>query len=205
MTRLVVLASGNGSNLQAIIDACVTGRLPATVVGVVSDQADAGALDRARDSNVRAVHLGRQPGESRQSYDARLADAVSDLAPDWVVLAGWMRLLSASFLDRFTAQVVNLHPALPGELPGLHAIERAFEQSRLGGRTHTGVMVHLVPDEGVDDGPVLATALVAIHPTDTLDSLAVRMHATEHRLLVDTLASLCAGTITHLTSMKEPA
>jgi phosphoribosylglycinamide formyltransferase-1 len=87
--------------------------------------------------------------------------------------------------------VVNLHPALPGDLPGVDAIERAWQEAQRGQRDQTGVMVHLVPDEGVDDGPVLATATVAIHPADTLQSLTNRVHGVEHRLLVETLATLC--------------
>ena len=96
-----------------------------------------------------------------------------------------------SFLGRFPGRVVNLHPALPGELPGTDAVARAWEQSRRGERSATGVMVHLVPDEGVDDGPVLGTAAVPIDPDDTLDALTERVHATEHRLLVEVLAELC--------------
>ena len=101
-----------------------------------------------------------------------------------------MRLLSMSFLGWFPHMVVNLHPALPGELPGTDAIERAWNEARAGQRNHTGVMIHMVPDEGVDDGPVLATATVPIHPSDTLEVLAGRVHAAEHRLLVETLATL---------------
>ncbi len=97
-----------------------------------------------------------------------------------------------SFLGWFPQRVVNLHPARPGELPGTHAIERAWHEALAGERTETGVMVHLVPDEGVDDGPVLATATVAIRPDDTLETLTERVHATEHRLLVDTLRRSCA-------------
>lgn len=188
--RLVVLASGSGSNLQAILDAVAAGTLDAQVTAVVCNKPDAGALGRARAAGVADVALPPQPGEPRPDYDARLADVVATHSPDWVVLAGWMRLLSMAFLDRFPGRVVNLHPALPGELPGTHAIERAYEQHRAGRRTHTGVMVHLVPDEGVDDGPVLATAVVPIHPDDTLDDLEARVHATEHALLVDTLRTL---------------
>ena len=124
--RLVVLASGNGSNLQAVLDACAAGELPAGVVAVVSDQADATALRRAADAGVPAVHVGRHDGEARADYDARLADVVAGFGPDVVVLAGWMRILTMSFLGWFPGRVVNLHPALPGELPGTHAIERAF-------------------------------------------------------------------------------
>lgn len=191
--RIVVLASGAGTNLQAVIDACESGELPATVVAVVSDRARAGALERASTTGIPAVHLGRHDGETRPDYDARLADVVAGFDPDLVVLAGWMRILTMSFLGWFPNRVVNLHPALPGELPGTDAIRRAWDESRQGDRTHTGVMVHLVPDEGVDDGPVLATEVVPIDPGDSLETLAERVHATEHRLLVTTLRDLCTA------------
>jgi phosphoribosylglycinamide formyltransferase-1 len=186
-SRLVVLASGNGSNLQAVLDACTAGTLPAQVVAVVSDHDHAFALKRAADAGVPSVHVGRHRGEPRADYDARLADVVAGFGPDLVVLAGWMRILTSSFLGWFPERVVNLHPALPGELPGTHAIERAWHQALAGERTRTGVMVHLVPDEGVDDGPVLATVEVPILADDTLDALEARVHAAEHVLLVETL------------------
>jgi phosphoribosylglycinamide formyltransferase-1 len=190
--RLVVLASGNGSNLQAIVDACATGRLEAEVVGVVSDQPAAPALARARRAGVPAHALPRAEGEARHVYDARLADVVGPTRPDLVVLAGWMRILTMAFLGHFPSRVVNLHPALPGEHPGTHAIERAYDAWRAGGPSRTGVTIHLVPDEGVDDGPVLATAEVVILPDDSLDDLTARVHAVEHELLVATLAALAA-------------
>ena len=196
MKRLVILASGNGSNAQAIIDACATGVLPAEVMAVVSDHGDAKALVRADTAGLPAVHVGRRTGESRADYDARLADIVTGFDPDWVVLAGWMRVLTLNFLGWFPGMVVNLHPALPGELPGLHAIERAHAEAEAGTRTRTGVMVHLVPDEGVDVGPVLATAEVPIDPAETLDELEQRVHAVEHFLLVETLRNLCNSTLT---------
>jgi phosphoribosylglycinamide formyltransferase-1 len=161
------------------------------VVAVVSDHADAGALARAGHAGVPAVHLGPQPREPRPDYDARLADVVAGFGPDFVVLAGWMRILTMNFLGWFPDRVVNLHPALPGELPGIHAIERAWHEALAGERTRTGVMIHLVPSESVDAGPVLATADVPILPDDTLESLTARVHHTEHELLVDTLSSLC--------------
>ncbi len=191
--RLVVLASGNGSNLQAILDACHDGRLHARVVAVVSDRPGAYALERAWNADVPAIHLGVEPDEARTDYDTRLADVVADHRPGFVVLAGWMRILTMPFLGRFPERVVNLHPALPGELPGTRAIERAWHEAMAGERVRTGVMVHLVPDEGVDDGPVLASAEVAIRPDDTLESLTARVHEVEHTLLVDALAALCAG------------
>lgn len=189
--RLVVMASGNGSNAQAIIDACSAGELPAQVAAVISDRAEARALVRADAAGLPAVHVGKRPGEARADYDARLADIVSGFDPDFVVLAGWMRILTLNFLGWFPGMVVNLHPALPGELPGTHAIARAHDEARQGLRTHTGVMVHMVPDEGVDDGPVLATERVDILPDDTLDALEARMHVVEHRVLVGAIDNLC--------------
>ena len=188
--RLVVLASGGGSNLQAIVDACAAGRLDAVVGALVTNVAGAGCVERARGAGIGVVVLPPLAGEARRAYDARLADAVAPFAPDWVVLAGWMRLLSTAFLAHHPGRVVNLHPALPGELPGLHAIARAHAEAVAGDRTATGVMVHLVPDEGVDDGPVLATATVPIAAHDTLADLEARVHAVEHELLVTTLARL---------------
>jgi phosphoribosylglycinamide formyltransferase 1 len=189
-SRLVVLISGNGSNLQAILDACASGNLPASVVSVISNKENAYGLTRAHKAGVEAKYFPKQENESRRDYDARLADYVSTCLPDYVTLAGWMRLLTSAFLNQFPNRVINLHPALPGMFPGTHAIERAFEAYQRGEIDHTGVMVHLVPDEGVDNGPVLATEIVPIHSTDTLESLEARIHQTEHRLLVQTLNAI---------------
>lgn len=189
-TRLVVLISGNGSNLQAVLDACGSGELDAKVVSVISNKADAYGLTRAKKLGVPAIHVAKQRNESRQEYDARLAEYVSTCVPDYVILAGWMRILSSAFLSGFPGQVINLHPALPGMFPGTHAIERAFDAYQRGEIDHTGIMVHLVPDEGVDNGPVLATEIVPIEKNDTLESLEARVHQTEHRLLVSTLKSI---------------
>ncbi len=189
-SHLVVLISGNGSNLQAILDACAAGVLPARVAAVISDRTDAYGLERARRANVPAIVKLKPKGQARCAYDAELANLVASYQPAWVVLAGWMRLLSSEFLNRFPNRVINLHPALPGAFPGTHAIERAFESYQRGEIVHTGVMVHLVLDEGVDNGPVLAQEIVPIHPNDTLDALESRIHSVEHRLLVGTLRSL---------------
>ncbi len=189
-TRLVVLISGNGSNLQAILDACASGELPASVVTVISNKPDAYGLTRARNAGVEAVHFPKLENESRQEYDARLANYVTTQRPDYIVLAGWMRLLSSAFLSCFPNRVINLHPALPGTFPGTHAIERAFEAYQHDEIIHTGVMVHFVPDEGVDNGPVLATETVPIRSDDTLESLERRIHEVEHNLLVAVLKKL---------------
>jgi formyltetrahydrofolate-dependent phosphoribosylglycinamide formyltransferase len=202
-TRLAVLASGSGTNLQAIIDASQQARLDAEVVLVVTDRSEAGARERARRAGIAEVHLpigphradGGDPATARRTYDAALADEVAAAAPDWIVLAGWMRLLSSAFLDRFPGRVVNLHPALPGQFPGPHAIDEAWAAHTSTGLDHTGVMVHLVPDERVDEGPVLASRVVPFAPGETRESLEVRIHEVEHELLVAVLADLSAGVV----------
>ncbi len=186
--RLVVLVSGGGSNLQALIEASASGRLPATIAAVVSNKPEAFGLERARQAGIPAVALPKAATLERRAYDLALAELAVGYGPDWVVLAGWMRLLSRAFLDRFPGRVINLHPALPGQFPGTHAIERALAAYQAGRIQHTGVMVHLVPDEGVDSGPVLGQADVPIHPNDNLAALEARVHAAEHQLLVSTLA-----------------
>ena len=192
-TKLVVLISGNGSNLQAILDACASKQLPAHVAAVISNKSDAFGLERARRSNVPAIVKTKSKNQDRSSYDTELADLAAAYQPDWIVLAGWMRLLSSSFLNRFPERVINLHPALPGTYPGIHAIERAWESYQRGEIDRTGVMVHLVPDEDVDSGPVLAHEIVAIQPEDTLESLERRMHEVEHELLIKTLISITSN------------
>jgi formyltetrahydrofolate-dependent phosphoribosylglycinamide formyltransferase len=192
--NLVVLISGFGSNLQAILDACASSQITAHVVAVISNKRDAYGLERARQAGIPAVYQPKPKEQDRRQYDAELANVVASYQPDWVVLAGWMRLLSSAFLERFPNRVVNLHPALPGMFPGTEAIARAFEAYQHGDIHHTGVMVHLVPDGGVDAGPVLAQEIVPIHPDDTLEKLETRVHDVEHRLLVDVLKRLTTET-----------
>jgi len=188
--RLVVLASGNGTNLQAIIDACESKQIEAQVVGVISDKHEAFALNRARCHNVETAVVAAKPHETRQQYDVRLSQIVGAWQPHIIVLAGFMRVLSNSFLSQFPNQVINIHPALPRELPGTRAIERAFVEFTQGTRPETGVMVHYVPDESVDNGPVITQQTVPIHVADTLVTLEARMHATEHALVIDALQQL---------------
>ena len=196
--RLVVLASGSGSNLQALMDAIDGGRLDAEIVAVYVNRRSAYARERAVGRGIAEVFVPLRPfldeapddRTGRERYDASLADRVAAHRPDAIVLAGWMHLFTSTFLDRFPGIVVNLHPALPYEFPGAHAIDDAWAAHETGGLERTGVMVHLVPDEGVDDGPVLRTAEVPIEADDTRESLEARIHAVEHRLLVEAVADL---------------
>ena len=193
MTRIAVLISGSGTNLQAIIDATSGGRLPGVEIAVVvSNRRAAYGLQRAAVAGIpteyRPLKPYRDEGRSRRDYDADLAALLCDeYGVEWVIQAGWMHLFGMVFLERFPNRVINLHPALPGAFPGMHAIESAWEAYQGGEIDHTGVMIHLVPDEGVDSGPVVAQTDVSIHPDDTLETLEARIHATEHRLLVQAL------------------
>lgn len=188
--RLVVLISGNGSNLQAIIDACHNNILPAEIVGVISNKAEAFGLERAKKSGIKAIVKTKSAAITREEYDEDLANTINELKPDWIVLAGWLRLLSKSFIQHFPNKIVNLHPALPGMFPGLDAIEKAFNAYQNKEIAHTGVMIHLVSDESVDAGPLLAQEIVAILPNDSLETLTERTHAVERKLLVNTLINL---------------
>jgi formyltetrahydrofolate-dependent phosphoribosylglycinamide formyltransferase len=188
--RLAILISGSGTNLQAIIDAIAAGRLAAQIALVVSNRREAYGLVRAERAGIPTLYFPFKPykdaSQPRELYDADLADQMASFAPDLVVLAGWMHVLSPAFLDRFPGRVLNLHPALPGQFAGTHAIQRAYEAFQRGEIDHTGVMVHWVVPE-VDAGPVLASAEVPIYPGDSLDDLEARVHAVEHRLLVDAI------------------
>jgi phosphoribosylglycinamide formyltransferase 1 len=191
--RLGVLVSGYGSNLQAIIDAVESGGLPGVEVAVVvSDHAGAHGLERARAHGIPAIHFvypPRKDGEApRRAHDAKLAALLREYSVDWVVLAGWMRLVTRDFVKEYPLRVINLHPALPGQFPGLNAIERALEAYRAGRISETGVMVHLVPDEAVDAGPVILSQVVPILPSDDLDTLSARVHHAEHNCLICAIA-----------------
>lgn len=195
MARIAVLVSGFGSNLQAILDAVAEGRLPgAEVALVVSNRKEAYGIQRAVQAGVPVVYFPlasySRAGRPRTDYDADLAAVLQAFGATWVVMAGWMHVLSQVFLDRFPNRVVNLHPALPGTFPGTHAIQRAYGAYQKGEIDRTGVMVHLVPGEGVDVGPVVLQEEVPIHPRDSLDDLEARIHAVEHRLLVQALHGL---------------
>lgn len=193
MKRLAVFISGNGSNLQAIIDAIHSGELEAEIGVVVSNRREAYGLVRAEKACIPTLCFPLasylEAGQSREMYDADLAQLVMAYGPDLIVLVGWMHVLSPAFLDRFPQRVLNLHPALPGQFPGTHAIQRAYEAFRRGEIEHTGVMVHWVVPE-IDAGPAAATVNVPIYAGDSLDDLEARIHAAEHRLVVAVIRNI---------------
>ncbi|NNF54904.1 MAG: phosphoribosylglycinamide formyltransferase [Acidimicrobiales bacterium] len=179
--RVVIMASGNGTNAQVLLNLVAAGDLDCQIVALISDHSDAPVIRRAAAAGVRTEVVEQRAGESRTRYDQRLAPIVSSHHPDLLVMAGWMRILTGWFCQQFA--IINLHPALPGAFPGANAIPDAFAAWRAGLVSETGVMVHWVPDAGVDTGPVIASEAVRFEPDDTLDTITERIHAVEHRLL----------------------
>lgn len=195
MTRIAVLISGFGSNLQAIMDAVEEERLPGVEIALVaSNRREAFGIERAIRYGAPVVYFPLAPyteaGRPREEYDADLASMLRLFDVSWVVMAGWMHILSDAFLRHFPSRVVNLHPALPGMFPGMHGIEEAYQAYQCGEITHTGVMVHLVPDPAVDAGPIVRQEVVPINRQDSLEDLEERIHAMEHHLLVQALHDL---------------
>jgi phosphoribosylglycinamide formyltransferase 1 len=172
-TRVAVLASGSGTNLQALLDAAGDPAYPARIAVVLSDRADAYALERARLAGVPAVHLPRQ--RDREAYDQRCVEILREHGAEWVCLAGYMRIVTSGFLAAFPWRVMNIHPSLLPAFPGLHAQEQAI---RAGVRV-AGCTVHLV-DEGTDTGPILAQAAVPVLPADDVEALKARILRCEH-------------------------
>jgi len=192
MTKIAALVSGSGTNLQAIIDAADCGSLPGIeIVVVISNRREAYGARRAIRHGIPLIYFPLLPysnaGRAREDYDADLAQIVQGFGAEWVVLAGWMHILSDAFINRFPQRILNLHPALPGTFPGTHAIQRAFEAYQRGEIDHTGIMVHLVPDEAVDAGPVIAQQTIPILPEDSAETLETRIHEAEHALLVQAI------------------
>lgn len=212
---VAVLVSGSGSNLQAIIDKTVSGELDIDIKVVVSNKADAYGLERARKAGIatevfsfkefqnnssfnqgsfnQAEIIGQNKAELkeviRQEYCRNLALLVKKYDIELVVLAGWMLVLKNEFLKEFPMKVINLHPALIPAFPGTHGIEQAFNY----GSKVTGVTVHFVPDEGVDNGPIILQEAVRIEEDDTLESLEAKVHAVEHKLLPEAIRLFSDG------------
>lgn len=184
--RVAVLASGQGSNLQAILDV-VHGRYGVNIVCVVSDKPGAVALERAEAAGVPTAVFPSAAFEDRTARDAAITAHLRETGVDLVVLAGYMQILSPEFIAAFFGRIINVHPSLLPKYPGLRAIEQALEA----GENQTGVTVHYV-DEGVDTGPVIAQEVLGIGPGESLESLTERVHEIEHRLLPEVIAQIAA-------------
>jgi phosphoribosylglycinamide formyltransferase-1 len=187
--KLVVLASGSGTNLQAILDR-LHGREGIEVVGVGSDKREAGALDRARGAGVTTAVFPREGYPDREARDSAMGDWIEARGADLVVLAGYMQLLSPAFVARFRGRAVNIHPALLPAFPGLDAIGQALAA----GVEVTGVSVHFV-DEGVDTGPVIVQREVPVPANRDRKTLEAAIHATEHELYPEAIRMVAAGRV----------
>jgi phosphoribosylglycinamide formyltransferase-1 len=188
VTKLCVLISGNGSNLQAIIDAIAAGRLNAVVSGVISNRPDAYGLERAADAGIDAICLDHTDFDDRASYDAALRAQIEAFGADCVVLAGFMRILTPEFVDAFAGKLVNIHPSLLPKYKGLHTHQRAIDN----GDEEHGVSVHFVTPE-LDGGPVIIQCRVPVFEDDVASDLAERVQEQERRIYPLVLGWFSAG------------
>lgn len=175
MLRIVVLISGNGSNLQAIIDDIHDDEIEANIVAVISNKPDAYGLQRAEQAGIDAIVVNSKDSTSREEYDQLLKQAIDHYQPDLVVLAGFMRILSDEFVNHYHGRLINIHPSLLPKYQGLNTHQRVIDA----GDTHHGASVHFVIPE-LDAGPLILQAEVAIHNDDTAETLAQRVHTQEH-------------------------
>jgi phosphoribosylglycinamide formyltransferase-1 len=187
---LGVLVSGNGTNLQAILDAVADGRLDARVRLVLSNKPDVGALERARRAGVPSRVISHRDYPTREAFDRELVAALNEARVEWIVLAGFMRVLSPVFLDAYQGRIINIHPALLPAFPGVNAQRQALEY----GVKVTGCTVHFV-DAGVDTGRIIAQRAVPVLDSDDEASLSQRIHGAEHELLVSVLVDIAAGKV----------
>lgn len=188
VTKLCVLISGNGSNLQAIIDEISAGRLDALVSGVISNRPNAYGLERAKNAGINAVCLDHTQFEDRESYDSALKEQINAFGADCVVLAGFMRILTPEFVEEFSGKLVNIHPSLLPKYKGLHTHQRAIDN---GDKEH-GVSVHFVTPE-LDGGPVIIQSRVPVFEDDSADDLAERVQEQERRIYPLVLRWFSAG------------
>lgn len=188
--RLAVLASGRGSNFQAILDAIAAGRLDARIAGVFGDRPGAHVLERARDAGIPAVALRPRDFPGRTEFDAALFERIAAVAPDYIVCAGYMRLLGVAALEPWAGRIVNIHPSLLPDFKGLDTHARALAA----GVAEHGASVHFVTAD-LDGGPVIAQARVPVRAGDDVEALAARVLEAEHPLLVSALELLCAGRV----------
>lgn len=190
MIRFAVLASGNGSNLQAMIDAVQQGRIQAELVGVISNIPDAYALQRAKDAGIRALVIDHRQYTDRDSFEAEMIAVLLNWQVDVIVLAGFMRVLTANFVNRFSGQLINIHPSILPAYKGLNTHQRVLNT---GDRFH-GCTVHFVTAE-LDSGAAIAQSVLQVCPQDTVDSLKTKIHVLEHELYPRIMSWIAAGRV----------
>lgn len=198
--RLAVLVSGGGSNMEAILAATRDGRIAAQIVAVLSNRPDAGGLEKARKAGITAIGLDHTAFPNREAFDAALSTELDALSPDLVVCAGFMRVLGASFIERWEGRIINIHPAILPLFKGLNTHARALEA----GMAVHGCTVHWV-NAGVDEGAIIGQAIVPILPGDRPETLAARVLVMEHRLYPACVGDVVAGiaTLQNGTALRD--
>ena len=189
--RAVVFISGSGSNMMALVAAAKAADYPAEIVGVISDKADAGGLAKADAEGISTFVFPRKDYASKDAHEAAIFSALDELKPDILCLAGYMRLLTATFIQRYQGRMLNIHPSLLPLFPGLHTHQRAIDA----GMRIAGCTVHFVT-EGMDEGPVIGQAAVPILSGDTAESLAARVLTVEHQIYPQALRLFAEGRVT---------
>lgn len=191
MKRIVVLISGSGSNLQAVLDQCAAGSINGQVVAVISNRPNVMGLQRAVKAGVDAITLDHKSFASREAFDETLQSRIDAYQPDLIVLAGFMRILTPAFVEHFVGKMINIHPSLLPKYPGLNTHKRALEA----GDSEAGATVHYVTAE-LDGGPLVAFSSVNIEPQDDELALAKRVLAAEHQLYPSVVRWICEDRLT---------
>jgi phosphoribosylglycinamide formyltransferase-1 len=188
MYNIVVLISGSGSNLQAIIDQIDSGEIKAEIAAVISNRADAYGLERAQKAGITTAVLDHTRFDSREAFDLSLAKRIDDYQPDLIVLAGFMRILGDNFVKKYLGKMINIHPSLLPKYKGLHTHKRALQA----GDTQHGASVHFVIPE-LDAGTVIMQGMVPVKPDDSEETLSQRVHQIEHIIYPETIKKLARG------------
>ncbi|MDM9648485.1 phosphoribosylglycinamide formyltransferase [Rhizobium sp. S163] len=188
--RVVVFISGGGSNMMALVAAAKAPDFPAEIVGVISDKPDAGGLAKASAEGIATFAFPRKDYASKEAHEEAIFAALDALSPDFLCLAGYMRLLSGTFIQRYEGKMINIHPSLLPLFPGLHTHQRAIDA----GMRIAGCTVHFVT-EGMDEGPVIGQAAVPVLSDDTADTLAARVLTVEHKIYPQALRLFAEGKV----------
>ena len=190
MKKLVFMASGSGTNFENLVKAIRAGQITAEAALLVCDKPGAGCLERAKRLGVPTEIVDRKAFDSKAAFEERIGELLDGVPADWIILAGFMRVLSAEFVTRYWGRIINIHPSLLPKFPGASAIRDAFEAKV----SETGVTTHFVTPE-VDAGPIILQKKVPVTPSDNLDTLEARVHAAEYEIYPETLRLLLSGKV----------
>ena len=198
MFKIIVLISGNGSNLQAIIDACKSGIINGKVVGVISNRDDAFGLERAKKDNIPSKVINHNNYNTRIDFDQKLVSTIKKFQPDLVVLAGFMRILSPIMTSAFKEKMINIHPSLLPKYPGLNTHEQVIANND----AEHGVTIHSVSEE-LDGGPIIAQSKILVHKKQKLDDLIERIHKVEHMIFPKVISMIASKEIDIKDTIRE--